>query len=581
MLFVACDQGETVETTVETTEETTEEITTEAVIEDIEVDYSAIIKDWNDNIEFKKPETSPVLNSSDYSTIISDSYADAVSVRDENGFILVTKTKENTVYNWDGTFYENRSISYYIYKSGIENSICSFSVPAYRIGTDPTYTYEFNFRDGIFEVVKGELKAINQEDPELNAPTEYEYVYTYSYYNHEGKVLKSGLEERDIYTDYTANGDMLVYIADKCYLIRDGEVFYTFNKGQERPLPYVDFEYLDYKYLFENDTVRVFNSNYDLIAKYTDHYYSDRFIQKVLDNGNVYTQYVFYLEDNALNYDFADNYGNKYNVKHVILDVATGKTTELELGFVVEKLITNADNDANITVKNNNQFAEVYKFADGKRSTDCSFLILDNNMTEVKELPKILKNQVAGTRFLNTGKLLIAANDVYENVYCAVDTANNSLELYVDVNDEYTEFVNGFIYNNVLYSADFEVLYDLSKASNYSVFGDSILVVNEDTNEYGNTTYTYSVISANGTVSAPIAKTDRFELRIKYDANTSCYVVTQYGYDGDILNVSLYNCNGQLIGSDLGTTTILGSSDTGVTIKIRYNGNDYYYFFKY
>ncbi len=600
MLFVSCDQLSPVEetTTVETTQETTEEITTEAAIEDVEVDYSSIIKDWNNNLEYKKPESTPVLNGNGtllFETEDSDYYK--VSVQTYNTFILVTRIQYNTWYSDGGVAEDVRTVSYEIYNAETGSAIRNtYTVPYYKFNTeDAEKTFDFNFLDGIFELKVGTLKydAFDTDDDPITPPQRlYYYDYSYSYYDHNGKQLASGLKESDYKSSTTSNGDTLIYIADKCYLIRDHKVFYTFDKGQERPLPYVDFEYLDYKYSFDYDTVRVFDGSFNLIAQYTDHYDYDGFTQTILDNGNVYIQYVYQLDSDAKDYDFAMANGEKFNVKHVILDVATGKATELELGFVVENLISNADNNANMIVKNNNQFAEVYKFAEGKLAADCSFLILDNNMAEVAELPKFLKNQCAGTRFTNTGKLVVAMNsvdlDFDDRVYYSVDLANNKIELSVNV-DRYVELGDdAFAYNKTLYSADLTEIYDLSDVVDWSVFGDSLLVTERSTDSNGLEIHTYKVVNTDGTeniIATQYLHNGSANTGFNYSEKISCYVVQEIDNINQVYSITVYNSRGEKItGSDL-TTTIVGSSDKGVTIKVRdsiFGGyTDYYYFFKY
>lgn len=614
MLFVSCDQGKTVETTEETTTsvETTEEITTEAVIEDVEVDYSSIIADWNKYVEFDTPELPSVLDKYNNSLITTDDALDNVDVRLNGKLLFVTTTYNNTEFVWGEGEYPTRQYTYAIYNVETGKAIRpTYTVPSYRVYDEyPELTYSFNVFGGILEVTTGQLtKTILNPDNDPNTPDEYayDYIYTYSYYDQNGDTLASGLEERDCRTDFTANGDLLVYVADKCYLMRDDKVFFTFNKGQERPLPRVDFEYLDYKYLFEGSTVRVFDANFNLIAQYTDHYNYDGFYQQILNNGNVYTQYLYGLDKNATDYDYATVDGNKYNVKHVILDVASGKAAELELGFVVANLISNVDNDANMTVKDNNHFAEVYKFTEGKIATECSFLILDNNMTEVKELPKILKNQCEGTKFSTSGKLIIAMDTVRfegesENVYYTVDVTDNTVELFVDIDEtnydyviggyvpEYSEFGNYFIYNGIVYTTENELVCDLTDAESFAVLGDTVLTQYKNTDELDRDTYTYYLVTFEGSsfsthILASRSDDDNYSLEIEYDSNISCYVVKQIDWYGDVIKASFYNCYGEEIGTGYETTQILGSSNDGITIRFRnYFGSayrDYYYFFKY
>ncbi len=594
MLFVSCDQGETVETTVETTEETTEEITTEAVIEDVEIDYSSIIADWNANLEFKDPESTPVLNPNGSSLIATNNALDNVEIKTAGSFILVTTVFDNYDYYWGNE--ASRSVRYDVYSANTGALLRTFSVPEYYVESGyARLTFSFQLFNGIFEVTQGTVtrNIVEETDSEGNSISsyyEYDTTYSVSYYNHKGDALATNLEQGQLNIKYFDNNDdALFYIEDKCYLVRNEEVFYTFNKGQERPLPRVALEYLNYKYSFENGTFRVFDEAYNLIAAYTNHFSYDEIDNYVLNNGNVFTQYIYYLSEDAKDYDFETVDGQKFNVSHVLLDVTTGKATELDLGYVIYSLVTNAYSTANMTVKNNNHFAEVYKITDGKMATDCSFLILDNSLKEVKELPRILKNQTPGTEFLNNGDLLIAM-EVYEEVFYTVDMLNNKVELYVDVNGRYREFGDYFIYNNVIYTEDFIELYDLSVHSNYTINGDSVLIYDSYDNGYGENTVTYSVltISEYGCNTYDICSYTNPSnyFSVTYSEVLSCYMVRELSYYNDeTISLSFFNSKGESIGKGAETTAVLGSSDAGVTIRFRFHNwdgfNDYYYFFKY
>ena len=591
MLFVSCDQGEPVETTVETTEETTEEITTEAVIEDVEIDYSSLIADWKENLEFKAPESTPTLNPYGNELIAVNSPYDNVEIRTAGSFIVVTTVFDNYDYYWGNE--ASRSVRYDVYSANTGALLRTFSVPEYYVESGyARLTFTFRLFDGIFEVTQGTVsrRVVEETDYEGNSVSsyyEYDTTYSVSYYNHNGDALATHLEQDDCEIVEGAYNDTFYYIDDKCYLVRDEEVFYTFNKGQERQLPLIDLEYLDYKYLFEDETIRVFDAEYNMIAKYTNHFYYSDCENFVLGNGNVYTQYIIGLRDDAKDYDFETADGAKYNISHVLLDVTTGKATELDLGYVVYSLVTNADNDANMTVKNNNQFAEVYKITDGKMATDCSFLILDNTMKEVKELPKILKNQTPGTVFLNNGELLITM-EVYEEVFYTVDMLNNKVELYVDANGNYVQLDDCFIYNDVIYTADFVELYDLSVHTGYNVNGESVLICDSYNNEYGEPVIAYSVLTISEygydiydicSYTNPI-----YDFDVSYNDDLSCYIVSERNYNG-IYSIRFFNYRGENLGNGSDSSSIVGYSEKGVTIKFRSNewdGNkDYYYFFKY
>lgn len=591
-LFVSCDQGSTAadnnNNTVETTQETTEEVTTEAVIEDVEPDYSSIIADWNTHLQFNKPQQNPTLINSDISFLFTDYERPGleVTVNTIGNLTFVEKTIVESIYNFEiGAYEDNTKVEYAIYNTATGAEVYTATIDFYNplTVTNTAYTYDFDFFGGIFEVTVGTLETVYDE---YNVPTQ-EYVYSYSYYNNDGDALVSNLNEEIHSTASTENGDTLFYLSNKCYLLRNEEIFYVFDKGQERTLPYVDFEYLGFKYVIENDIYRVFDEEYNLLSTYTVPSVDNLISSAILSNGNLFFQIVTDLPDDAVDFDI-EQYGYKATVKSILVDVNTGKATDLQLNYLVYNIVTNAnDNGTNISVNNGNQYAEVYTFADGKLAPDCSFVILDNNMAVVAELPRILKNQTVGTSFLSLGNLLIPTDAFGENVYYTVDLATKDVNLFVDIEDSGFDALNfGFIYGENVYNNNFTALQLLHDNYAYTIYGgDSVLFSGYSRDLGGNYYYRAFVIyvTENGeSIYNDISS--RETDNIIYNELINCYFV--YSNDGLSSSCTVYNAKGAYIAS-ADSITIENYSEDGVTFKMygydSWNSSYYnsYYFYKY
>ena len=595
-LFVSCDQGSTVEntTTCETTQETTEEITTEAVIEDVEVDYSSVIADWKTHLTLNKPEQAPTLNYDYSGKFLYNTYEtdnSRINVYNHGDLVLVKRSTYEYGYNFELNIdQEMVEYSYTIYNTATGEEVYYATVESYVVTDYASYVYDFEFFGGIFEVTVGKLETVFDE---FGTPSK-EYAYSYSYYNHDGDPIVSNLSEEIHSTASTDNGDTLFYLSNKCYLLRNEEIFYVFDKGQERTLPYVDFEYLGFKYVVENDTYRVFDEEYNLLTTYTVPSVNNLVTSTILSNGNLFFQIITMLPEDAVDFTF-EAYGDKVAVKSILVDVKTGKVTEPELDFVVDSIVTNAKNNGtNIAVNNGNQFAEVYMIADGKLATDCSFLILDNNMAKVAELPRIRKNQTVGTSFLTSGKLLITTA-IYENVYYTVDFSKEEVALFVNIESgEYEDMNFGFVYGNKVYS-DNDLIGVMIFGSNilapdyisHTIYGGDSILFFQGTSTNGYEDYRCSVayIDANGNLSSSNPISSNPNDSIIYSDEINCFFVRHIDAFGTEW-LSVYNAKGEAIIAS-GSLSVVNYSEHGVTFRKSehdsFNGSYYssYYFFKY
>ncbi len=477
----ASDQTESgTETTTEATDET--EQPQEPTPENESVDYASIISKWNQYIEYKNSDEIPQY---ELEALFNSKSNDntAVNVSMYHRYLAVVRTTYSQYNDLDQVF--SRSYKYEIYNFAEARKILTFSTPSFNPNDDeaafrtPSVAYTVNFVcdaygefTGIINVVTSKL-VNTQEDPELEPV--YERVYTYAYYDTNGEALASQLEEPATVTSLYDDNTTLITFDGRCYVSRDGEIIFTCNKGEERAIPYFDSEYNGFKYVLTNEKVIIYDAEYNRVANYSVNYNSDVDSQKlvVLANGDVLVEQIVECGYNESNFDYEYDF-SKYKVNHVVISASTGKATEIELDFVIDVFVgkmTDAVNGVSVRA-DNYQYAEVRRFADGKISSNVEFLILDNALNEVENLPKIVKNQTSIYEFVDADYMIVkATNPTGSNLYYMVNMSNKSVRPYYDIENDsaYQSMNGGYIYNDILYNNDGNQLYDLRHVISYSI----------------------------------------------------------------------------------------------------------------
>jgi hypothetical protein len=508
ILFASCDKGDTSEdaettTTISETESVTETTTAEETTtkeptpENEVVDYDSIISKWNQYIEYAEPETAPQYS---LESLFDDrdSSAARVEVATHYGYIATVNTTYSS-HNELGSE-TSRSYKYDVYNLASASKIFTLLTSSYNPSAEEEHlkispvTYKISFVcdtygqfTGIIEVRTGTLTN-TQPDPE-QTPV-YEYVYTYAYYDTNGKLLQSELEApctvSFLYDEQTA----LITAGDKCYVSRGGEIIFSCDKGQERVIPHFDTEYKGFKYVFSNERLVIYDAEYNRVVDYHIAHNSDVYRQgfMILGNGDVAIQQIIeggYYEDD---FDFAqeNEYGvGKYKVNTVIVSATTGKVTEADVDFVIDVFAgQTTDGGKGIALRSEeHQYVEVRRFADGQLSDDVEFLILDNSLATVENLPKIVKNQTSAYEFIDASYIIIeATTPTGKNLYYSVNTSDKTVKPYFDVDGDtsYVAVQGGYIYNDILYNNDGVQLYDLRNAISYRVEnGESLYVVEQ------------------------------------------------------------------------------------------------------
>lgn len=548
MLLASCDQTKTpsdtkaTETTGGTETETESETETEKETNpvDEEVNYGLYIGQWTKYLAYaneddgRKPNASFMFSAGDSTTEYCRSNA-----------WIITCNKTEGGRDYDGNIRIQKE--YCVYSRVTGEKLRSFST-GYYSSEENGRTIDINKIgdcSGFFEVKEGDyINLGTYEEPN------YAYKYTYSYYSPNGTRVAGGLDKRSYTVKSTASGAELVTIGDKCYFCRDDEIVYTFEKGQERDIPNIEsddgLECGDYKYYYDSygKQLTVFDDKYDVICSFKLESGHDNCSWWVLESGDVLIQYAdeCYTDD----YDFKLDDDSKVAFRQIVVHINDGTVEETESPeYYIFDVVTKYSSGYTYKVKDENESQLVIAHkVDSKLSDDVRYLIMDNSLKVIAELPNIVKNQVGFVGFVSENKMIVkAANysgDQY--IYYMVDTRDSTVSLYVDEqSSEYEKVDGGFIYKGILYNYDMKELCDLSCVESYEIV-EGVIIVNEkltrfDETETASETETDDESDIN-------TVTSEYSISVYYIAdgqvckNFVCYDTYDYDVNGSLIFVS-------------------------------------------
>ncbi len=292
----------------------------------------------------------------------------------------------------------------------------------------------------------------------------------YNYYDAEGEAIGRASEVQGI------NHPHCFVLGDQSYHINDeGKVFYTAHATENyEHVDTYDFTYRtsagdEYGYLIDGDRLLVFNSDYVVVAECsiaTAGY-------EILDNGDIYLYETVSLGERATRFDYEDPSGDKYDVRHTVVSLATGEATELDLPFIISAMYTNLEADiTGIQLKADCQYAEITRIVDGALSLTAEFVILDNTLSEVAALPFILEDQTSLIGSENENRMIIAvARPNTVSAQYVVDMTDGSVERYnPPANAVGYGIDGGYIHQNAVYTTAGAKVLDLTEADHSALF---------------------------------------------------------------------------------------------------------------
>ncbi len=451
--------------------------------------YRAITDEWSKYLAYKAPE----VESAKTATLLAKDNGDNWRVERHGTFLRQTKlVNENTT---EAPTYREYTTCVYSVITG-EAVTDEYRYLVYNDATRPELSYSFDYSDAIVEVRTATLT-------EVEGGAE-EYVYTYDYYTHDGEKLnETALEESSF--DWTWNGDYCyTYVEDTCYISEDGVIIKTYANGKEvQPIGF-DVVCGDFGYISDGGIYSIFDLNGKLLTSYVASGAYTNYNYDYLSNGNMLFRYVRECNAEESRYTVEDEYGEKWLYSYVIVDAATGTAKEIPVEFVIDRMVTKAqDMSTNLTLKGDYQYAEITKIKDGSLEATSIPVILDNNLKIVAELPLILKNQTSFVEAISQSFWIVAVDVFGTRCYYSVDLSTGKVALYYDMRETYTYRAvdGGFLYDKVLYNDLMVQLLDLSEATGIEAFGNGKLLV---TTSVGDTVQKKLVYIENGQVKSTV-----------------------------------------------------------------------------
>ena len=253
-----------------------------------------------------------------------------------------------------------------------------------------------------------------------------------------------------------------------------------------------------------------------------------------------------------------------------MISVADGSVSELDLSFTVSRMFNDNTKKINTflnlaqtlgiedfntreclldnaTVKDGYILAEIANYADGKLESNSTFVVLNDKLEVVTELPKLIENQFGYPSFTDKGQLLVATLTTTDGkvVYYSVDTTTGDVALapHLSERNDVIKFNNGYFYENKIYDINWNLLHDFNDNGD-EVYTDDVCVVNGKLVYYvGNLADGDMEVGEIVTLSATEGEEATYEFK-------SERLVSDAGYHTDEIIVSeegYYNLNGEFI----------------------------------
>lgn len=308
--------------------------------------------------------------------------------------------------------------------------------------------------------------------------------------------------------------------------------------------------------VYNEEKVVTLDREFNRVSSYyapTSRAYEGKVELSVLDNGNLFVQYLVELPDDATEYDIYEinetiPEGKKFNMVTLLVDVANGKEKELKCNYAVSTVLTGTylrELDDSQVADGVENMALVVPIEDKKLSTDnedLRFALLGNNgsITTVD----IVDNQgynmptkIADDLFMMP---TLDGNVLLDKSGKVIKTLNNSaLENYGAY----------FVGEYAIYDLELNSVYNFSsnKAEFVDAVGGSVFV--EEEMESG-----YKVVMFRDGQQKTVFTYDEDE------DNGADFELTDFGYaiaDGDNGKTKYYNVQGDLIDSVAGELSVI------------------------
>ena len=317
----------------------------------------------------------------------------------------------------------------------------------------------------------------------LTLPTlaDLEADVEYKVYDTKGTLLMTADNAEDVVVNQLSNGDFVF----------DGVVYSIDDNGsmvKEFDIPeyvsatkFTKFTENNY-YSVDDNVAAVYDKDFKLLAVWEAPSYAEQVLVNVLNDGNLFIQYWYALEENAEEYDiFMEDV--KYDLVSVLFNVEKNKAKELkDIDYIVDHLYTYEDLYDDEKEINENKFigefdnlASIVYIENYRVNTQSAAVVLMNNKLDIRGTFQCFPEQdlasvptkIADNRYMvSTKSGERAIIDFEGNLIGMIDAGS------LDVCGNY------LVGDKAIYDTDLNVVYDLkaNEAEVISTIGDTVFV---------------------------------------------------------------------------------------------------------
>ena len=182
----------------------------------------------------------------------------------------------------------------------------------------------------LYSVADGEGDAYTVYTEAKNTETGKMEVIT-ALHSADGKEIAS--HRGELIERATVVNDLVIF-DNKAYRVDKDTISYAFDASPlSAKIPECDYLTDEYNYVVD-DGVWVYDDKYNLVSSYQVPTYADDSTIFVLENGNIFVQYLVKQPSDAKSYDIVDEDGEKFTLTSLIVKAKNGKTSEKNLKYM-------------------------------------------------------------------------------------------------------------------------------------------------------------------------------------------------------------------------------------------------------
>ncbi len=437
----------------------------------------------------------------------------------------------------------------------------------------------------VIEVRRAAFTPINEDSDEYDVDY-YDVQTTYEYYDAFGVKLAESTRAAEPYVLYDDNGDITA-------MIGASTVTFDIQTGAAISVTASDGVVRKYKYDGENETYGYYLNQYQEVAhgswrcffevydkasgtRVIRHYIEECYDASayLLQNGNVLVQ-AWNLAEQGMDYDYEDKDGCRWTQNTYIVEVPTGKVTEVSLNYVLNSVKSRQEAMEEMELEalgiylteNVANFAIAYKINEQKiQEEGVTILVLGNDGSILFEFSKIIPEHYIddssqyisfGFSILSNGDYLVELDDNLSHADYAIVTQDGRVRAYLTdeakIAGEYVVLPDG------IYDYDLKKLYDFAEndVEFEYVVGERILVsmIPDEDSDPVIGTYYYELYKEEGLF---LTKSAFGGENVTIDQVKKDYVIV---CDGDTGKYVLYNVDLEHVLTTMDTMSVYSCGD--------------------